>query len=91
MANFFINERDLMNWVLLQKTPEQASSILINTIKTGIGTDNNEELPNESIRYEQDIYETCKTIFKERAIDAAEILYQILAEYDLVQNKETLT
>jgi hypothetical protein len=70
---FFTSPKDLKNWVKAQKTPDQAAINLISIIGK-----------NE----EQDIVDTCRTIFREENDIAANVLFGILAKHNITQTRE---
>lgn len=70
---FFTSPEDLMGWVKSQKSPDEASQKIIDI--TGR-------------KEEQDIVDTCKTIFEKEDKIAADVLYEVLARHNLTQRRE---
>lgn len=78
MANYFQSPEDLQEWVRSRSTGDEAASELLGMIE---GNEEFKDIPND----EQDITDTCRSIFDDQDGNASEILFGVLAQHGITK------
>ena len=78
MAEYFQNPEDLKAWVKSRGSSDEASQELLQIIDNG---EDFSEIPDG----EQDIVDTCRSIYDSDGGDASEILFGVLAKHKITQ------